>query len=286
MFWSAMGSRFGKEIPHIPGIDLSGVVETSRSNKFKAGDQVIVVARPFGISANGGLAEYSVVDETLVEKLPRGISLKEAMIIGTSGFTAALCLYKIKSHSNFENLEKSILISGASGAVGLSATYFFSKNNFKVHALSSKEKAFTLLYKLGAFRTVFLEDFDKNNKFPLQKKNFSYVVDNLGGEILSSATSQVHNDGIICIVGIIKSNKANISLLPFVLRGINFVGINAEGVHKKVRNSVWAEIAQLKDKELPSELYNEYKLEDIKELVSKMSENNNIGKVLIKVCEN
>ena len=75
MFWSAVRSGLVRKYPHIPGIDLSGVVETSRSNKFKAGDQVIVV-EPFGISANGGLAEYSVVDETLVEKLPRGISLK------------------------------------------------------------------------------------------------------------------------------------------------------------------------------------------------------------------
>lgn len=272
-----------RKYPHIPGIDVAGTVEISNSKKFLIGDEVIVIARPFGINEHGGFAEYTKVPDKWLEKLPDGLTSKEAIIFGTAGFTAALSLYKYEQYINKNNLS-SILVTGGTGGVALCSIYLFNKKGYKVHALTSQKSSSNNLKNLGAEEVLLLNDFLKNSKFPLLKKKYSGIIDSLGGEVLSIASSQVNDSGILCVIGNVRSNKSDLSLLPFILRGIHFVGINAESINNAKRKKIWKMIANLKDNILPEILYNECTLKDVRKHLSKTQKNKNFGRTIVKLA--
>lgn len=266
-----------RKYPHIPGIDLAGEVYLSKSKKFKVGQLVIVVAQPLGVEIQGGFSEFVKMPSNYLEEVPFGITMKEAMIFGTAGFTAALAIYKFEK--NIENNNRKILVTGATGGVGLISTYFLYNKGYEIYAVTSKKEYINFLKSLGVADIVKVEE----TKFPLLKQKYSGIIDARGGGDISNYIGQLLNDGIITVIGMISSNKIDLSLLPFIIRGINMFGINAESATPNLRKIIWKNILKMKTKLIPKNLYRECSLYEVKKEIEKLKNNQNVGRILVRV---
>ena len=271
-----------RRYPHTPGIDLAGIVEVTKSNKFKVGDYVIVVARPLGIEVPGGLAEFAKVPERWVEKVPDGITLKTAMIFGTAGFTGALAIYELENQKALSKGQE-VLVTGVSGGVGLLSTYMLIQKGYKVSALIRKRGNSKKLKTLGVNNLVRLSDFERETKFPLSRPRYSAVIETLGGKFLSLSSRQLHDRGAAAVIGIASSNQSDISLLPLVLRGVKLIGINAEQTSLRMRKRIWEDIKKFSKYPLLEPLYTECSLKDVKDKLQLMKLQKHFGRFIVKI---
>lgn len=245
-----------RKYPLVPGIDASGKVVKSKSKKFKKGDIVSIIATPAGSKISGGFAEYIKINEDLVDKLPSNINPKKAMILGTAGFSSMHIINNIlkKKVSNF----KRVAISGSSGGVGSILINTLSKLGFEITAYTSSKKNYKLLRKIGAKN---VKDINKieHKSLSLQKKEYDYVIDNVGGNFLSYVLKKINNNGTLFSIGFTNSNEiSNINLTPFVLRSIKLEGIHTESLQKKQRVEIWKFISKFfKTQKIDSLVYKE-----------------------------
>jgi len=278
---SSIGNRgVTREYPHTPGIDASGVVERSNTDKFKIGDEVIVTSFDLGMNTNGAFSEYISVPANWVIPLPKTLSLKEAATIGTAGLTAAIGIYKLIKNDQKEG--NSILVTGSTGAVGSFAVKLLAHLGFNVTALSSKENKKDFLLSLGAHNVISKDELETHPKKPLLKENYDGAFDVVGGELLENILKQIKSEGSVAICGLVGSHKLNTTVMPFILRGVNLLGINSADFSQELRVTLWNMLANEWKIDI-SDLSYEHTLEELPKLIDDMLNGKSIGRKVIKI---
>ena len=276
------GAGLVKEYPHIPGIDFSGKVVESESSDFKVGDDVLLTGCRVGEIYPGGYSEFTKVKSEFLIKTPKSISNKNAMILGTAGFTSLLCAFAIKSREELLLGEKvtDVLVTGATGGVGSIAVMVLSKLGYNVTAVTGKTNKIDFLKELGAKKIIIRKEFEGDPK-PLNKGLWDGVVDTVGGIILSNAISQTKQGGIIAACGNASSIKLNTTVLPFIIRGVKLWGIDSVMVSKKRREFLWSEVKNLVDFNLLEKDTKIVNLNELLEISPKMLKGEISGRVLV-----
>ena len=219
------GAKLVKEYPHIPGIDFSGQVIESESSDFKSGDDVIVTGCRIGEIYPGGYSQIVKVKSELLVKRPKLISNKNAMILGTAGFTSLLCAFAIKAREELLLGEKikDVLVTGATGGVGSIAIMVLSKFGYNVTAVTGKKDKTEYLKELGAKNIIDRKEFEVEPRV-LGKSLWDGVVDTVGGVVLANAISQTKYSGIVAACGNAGNIKLNTTVMPFIIRGVKLWG--------------------------------------------------------------
>ena len=242
------GGRLVKEFPHIPGIDFSGTVIESENQKFKAGDEIILTGWRVGEAFFGGYSQIAKVNADFLVKRPSNLTSKQAMMLGTAGFTSLMSAFAIQAREEILLGDKvnDVLVTGATGGVGSVAVMALTKLGYNVTAVTGKDSKTDYLKSLGAKNIVNRVDFDKDPR-TIDKGLWDGVVDTVGGKILANAIAQTRSNGIIAVCGNANSNELNTNLLPFMLRGIKVWGMDSANCSIKRREFIWAEAAKLVD---------------------------------------
>jgi acrylyl-CoA reductase (NADPH) len=242
------GGKLVKEYPRIPGIDFSGTVEESNDTEFKAGDEVILTGCKVGELFHGGYSQYAKVKKDFLIKKPDGINSKEAMMLGTAGFTALLCAFAVKAKEELlmQSKVNDVLVTGSTGGVGMVAVMVLSKMGINVTAITGKPDKADYLKELGAKNVVDRKEFEGEPKL-IGKGIWDGVVDTVGGNILANAISQTKPKGIVAACGNASSNNLNTSVLPFILRAVKLWGVDSINVSKKRKEFFWGVVPNLVD---------------------------------------
>ena len=280
---SASGNKgVTKEYPHTPGIDAAGIVVDSKSNSFEKGQKVIVTGHDLGMNTSGGFQSYIRVPENWVVKLPKNLTLKESMIYGTAGFTAALSVDKIVK-SNLDKDSDKILVTGATGGVGSTAIRLLNNLGYNVVAATGKLEAKEMLKNIGASEVIDRHKVDNNTKKPLLKSKWAGVVDTVGGNTLSTAIKTTKYSGHITTCGNVAGHKFDASVYPFILRGVTLHGIDSVECSKDLRKEIWNNLANDWKTETLKDTIEEISLEDVSSKIDQMLESNLKGRVIINL---
>jgi putative YhdH/YhfP family quinone oxidoreductase len=227
----------------IGGIDLSGTVVSSTDARFAKGDAVLAVGHELGVKHHGGYAEYARFPANWAVKLPKGMTLWEAMAFGTAGYTAGLAIVKME-HNGLHPAGGPVIVDGATGGVGSIAIASLSKLGYEVVALTGKEAEVDWLKKLGAKDVKFRKDIDLTKIRPLDKALWQGAIDNLGGEVLAWMASGMKFNGVIASIGLAAGFSLNTTVMPFILRGVSLLGINStDAPSPELERKVWERLA-------------------------------------------
>lgn len=270
-----------RNYPMIPGIDLSGTVVHTTDDRYTEGQKVIVTGFAMGMSHTGGFAEYARVSGDWIVPLPVNLSLKDAMVFGTAGFTAALSIMALEDKGMDLNNNPKILVTGSTGGVGSIALQILSKTGYKnISALVRKEHQIAVAKSLGATDVIFTEELGVQNK-PLNKQKFDYVLDTVGGEIASVLIPQISYGGSMSMCGNAGGIKLTSTVLPFILRGINLLGIDSVNVPIENRGYIWEKIADEWNISRTT-LINEISLQDLPQTIEAIKNGRHLGRTIIK----
>jgi acrylyl-CoA reductase (NADPH) len=240
---AATGSgKIIRRFPCVGGIDLSGTVISSSDARFQPGDPVIATSFDIGVAHHGGYAEIARVPAAWVVPLPAGLSLFEAMALGTAGFTAALGI--VRMEENGMRTEKGpVIVTGATGGVGSLAVDMLAKIGYHVVALTGKESEADYLRSLGAAEVMLRQNLDLTKIRPLDRGRWAGAVDNLGGDVLAWIASTMEQGGTIASIGLAASMSLNTTVAPFILRGVSLLGIDSGYIREPYRSGVWQRLA-------------------------------------------
>ncbi|MDC0233704.1 oxidoreductase [Candidatus Pelagibacter sp.] len=276
------GGRLVKEYPHIPGIDFAGKVLESENSKFKEGDEVILTGFRVGEVFFGGYSQIAKVNADFLVKKPDNLTTKQAMILGTAGFTSLMSTFAIQARESILLGEKvnDVLVTGATGGVGSVAVMALTKLGYNVTAVTGKDSKSDYLKSLGAKNIINRAEFDKDPR-PIDKGLWDGVVDTVGGKILANAIAQTKSNGIIAVCGNANSNELNTNLLPFMLRGIKVWGMDSANCSIKRREFIWAEAPKLIDFDLLEKSILTVNLEELIETYPKILKGEISGRVLV-----
>jgi len=226
----------------IGGIDLSGTVVSSSDERFAKGDAVLAVGHELGVKHHGGYAEYARLPARWAVKLPRGMTLWEAMAFGTAGYTAGLAIVKME-HNGLHPGGGPVIVSGATGGVGSIAIAALSGLGYEVVALTGKADGADYLKKLGAADIKLRGELELSKIKPLDKATWQGAVDNLGGEVLAWMASTMKFNGVIASIGLAAGFGLNTTVMPFILRGVSLLGINStDAPGPELERQVWARL--------------------------------------------
>lgn len=269
--------------PFVPGIDLAGIVVSSADPRFKEGDEVIATSYEIGVSHYGGYSEYARVSSDWVVPLPKGLSLKEAMIIGTAGFTAALSVQRLEE--NGVSPEKgSVLVTGATGGVGSFAVSILSTLGYTVEASTGKTAEQDYLKQLGATTVLAREDVYDGKIRALGKQKWAAAVDPVGGEPLAAVLSQIQYGGSVAVSGLTAGTKLPATVFPFILRGVNLLGIDSVYCPMETRLKTWERLAtDFKPANLEKMVLKEVTLEELPEALPTLLKGEARGRILVKL---
>jgi acrylyl-CoA reductase (NADPH) len=231
-----------RRFPCVGGIDLSGTVTESSDARFRRGDAVICTSYDLGVAHDGGYAEYARVPADWVVPMPRGLSLFEAMALGTAGYTAGLAVLRMEANG-LKPANGPVVVSGASGGVGSIAIDMLSGMGYQVVALTGKENEAGYLRKIGAKEVMLRKSLDLAKIRPLGKETWAGAVDNLGGEVLAWMASTMMQGGAIASIGLAESMNLNTTVAPFILRGVSLLGIDSGATPMALRQEVWTRLA-------------------------------------------
>ena len=279
------GARLVKEFPHIPGIDFSGVIEESAHKNFKPGDEVILTGWRVGEIYFGGYSQYAKVNGDFLVKKPKGLSLKESMIMGTAGFTALQCSFTTKSTREellLGEKVQDVIVSGASGGVGSMAVMILNKLGCNVTAVTGKESNKDYLKSIGAKNVVNTSELMKDAR-PLDKGLWDGAVDTVGGKVLENILSQTKDAGIVAACGNAADIKLNTTVMPFIIRGVKLWGINSVNASIKRRQFLWNEAGKLIDFEILSKSVKEINLDEVIDIYPKMLKGETSGRYIINL---
>ena len=278
------GGKLVKEFPRIPGIDFSGKVVESNADNFKEGDEVVITGCRVGEISHGGYSQFAKVKKDFLVKLPKGISTKEAMILGTAGFTSLMCAFAIKAREEILLGEKvkDVLVTGATGGVGSIAIMVLSKFGYNVTAVTGKMDKSDSLKKLGASSIIDRKEFEGEPKL-LGKGVWDGVVDTVGGNILAHAISQTKHSGIVAACGNAGGIKLSTSVMPFILRGVKLWGIDSVAVSLKRREFVWSQVPNLIDFNLLNETIKIVSMKELLDIFPQMLKGQTSGRIVVDV---
>ena len=281
---SATGNKgITKKYPHTPGIDAAGEVVSSLDDKFKVGDKVIVTGYDLGMNTSGGFGQYIRVPSEWVVQLPEGLSLKESMIIGTAGFTAGISVLRLSAL--VKPSDGKILVSGATGGVGSVALSLLSKLGYQTVAISGKETEYPFLRKLGAIEILPRADFQEVDKRPMLSAQYAGAIDTVGGPILENILKTLQPLGAVTTCGSVSATQLNMTVFPFILRGISLIGISAQNYPGALREPLWIKLATDWKPANLLELYSEIRLEDIPETVALILQGKLKGRTIVNMLD-
>lgn len=236
---SATGNKgVTRKYPHTPGIDAAGIVAKSSDARFQVGDSVLVTGYDLGMNTPGGYGQYINVPASWVVKLPNNLSLRESMIYGTAGFTAALSVYRLIA-SGVKPEDGEILVTGATGGVGSIAVSFLHKLGYNVVALTGKADAADMLLEIGAKDILPRNEMDDQSGRIMLKERWACVIDTVGGNILATALKSTKYGGTVTTCGNVASANFSSSVYPFILRGISLIGIDSVECDMELRLKLW-----------------------------------------------
>ncbi|XP_060071104.1 putative quinone oxidoreductase YhfP [Ylistrum balloti] len=283
-FLSSIGNKgVTRNYPHVPGIDASGVVEESQSADFPPGTEVIVTGFDLGMNTDGGFGEYILTPQEWVVKKPDGLSLEEAMIYGTAGFTAAQCIEAILGNTDHEQLmSKEVVVTGASGGVGSLAVMILSHLGYSVHALSRKEGDF--LKQCGAQAVASPSDWQAglDEKKPLLQEQWSAGVDTVGGSILSDVLRTSGYRSTIACCGMVADIKLTSSVFPFILRGVKLYGIDSAMCPINLKKQIWDRLATNWKPQKLHDLKKVIGLDELEASLMLMKEGKSQGRIVLR----
>lgn len=235
---SATGNKgVTREFPHTPGIDAAGEVVSSSVANFNEGDAVVVFGYDLGMNTAGGLAEYIRVPAKWVLPLPAGLDARAAMCYGTAGITAALSVMKLE-HMGL-TAPGDVLVTGATGGVGTMSAMFLSSRGYQVSAVSGNKSAADLLTSLGVTSILPRETFSQEQKRPMLKPEYDAAVDCIGGITLANVLKVIRHSGSVACSGLVQSTDLPTSVFPFILRGVNLLGIDSVEVALEKKQQAW-----------------------------------------------
>ncbi|MGM0125225.1 hypothetical protein IGI37_002623 [Enterococcus sp. AZ194] len=271
-----------RDYPMIPGIDFSGTIVESTNPNYAVGQEVLVTGFAVGMSHTGGFSEYARVPAGWVIPLPEQLTLKDAMIFGTAGLTAALSINALEKYGLSVKDQPNILVTGATGGVGSIALQIFAKMGFtSITAMVRKENQIEVAKSLGAHQVVFPSEF-ADQKRPLNKQRFHFVLDTVGGQVASDLLPFIHYGGSISLCGNAGGIKLATTVLPFILRGINLLGIDSVNVPIEERPAVWQKMAT--DWNVTNTtLSDEISLADLPLTIEALKAGQHLGRTIVKL---
>lgn len=272
-----------RHYPMVPGIDLAGTVVSSESNDFVKGQEVLGTGYEMGMSHTGGFSQYARVPKDWVVPLPEGLSLKDVMIYGTAGLTAMLSILALENAGLSERKEARILVTGASGGVGSVALALLKERGYRnVTAMIRKDYQEAVVKDLGADQVIRPEAiFIKENPL-LLKEQYDYVLDTVGGDVASHLIPQVAYNGAMSLCGNAAGIGLSTNVLPFILRGVNLLGIDSVQISQDKRLEAWTALADAKAI-LAKLKTNTISLEDIPETLQALKEGRHVGRTVVEV---
>lgn len=280
---SASGNRgVTRSYPHTPGIDAAGVVASSSVAEFAEGDEVIVTGYDLGMNTAGGFGQYIRVPAAWVIKRPQGLSLRDAMILGTAGLTAALCVDKLEQ-AGLEPGDAPVLVTGATGGVGSIAVALLASLGYKVAAVTGKADQADFLTRLGATQIVERAALQAGVEKALLKEQWNGAVDTVGGDILFNVVKSLQRGASVACCGLTAGTHFQASVLPFILRGVNLLGVDSVEIPLVVKASMWDKLSlQWKLANL-DELAHEINLEQLPEAIERILAGGQVGRVLVRL---
>ncbi|WP_409323840.1 acrylyl-CoA reductase family protein [Staphylococcus caprae] len=267
-----------KKYPMVPGIDLAGTIEETNAPGFEVGDKVIVTSYDLGVSHYGGFSEYARVKSEWVIELPEGLTLEEAMIYGTAGYTAGLAIEKLeKAGMSIEGNE--VLVRGATGGVGTLAMLMLDNLGYDVVASTGRKDVDNQLKELGA--TEVIDRLPDNDDKSLASRTWQAAIDPVGGKNLPYIVKRLDNNGSVAVIGMTGGTEFESSVFPFILRGVSIIGIDSVFTPIKLRRRVWRRLARdLKPDQL-HDIKHIISFEDIPDAIDKVINHENTGRIVI-----
>ncbi|MBS4462519.1 YhdH/YhfP family quinone oxidoreductase [Aerococcaceae bacterium zg-B36] len=277
--------RVIRQYPMIPGIDMSGEVVGDSTGTYQAGQLVAVIGYGVGVSHTGGLSEYAQVPKEWIMPLPNGLTAKQAMIMGTAGLTAALAVQALLANGMRVEKQPSILVTGASGGVGSVAIRLLRALGFEqVTALIRKSYQEVVVRSVGATAIMDASEvFIKENPLLLKEK-FDFIIDNVGGEVASHLIPQIRYGGSMALCGNAGGVQLHTTVLPFILRGVNLLGIDSVNIPLAERMAILEKFATEWDV-LNDLVVNEISLEEIAESLAQLKQGAHVGRTIVKVIQ-
>lgn len=280
---SASGNRgVTRQYPHTPGIDAAGVVEQSTVSEFAPGDEVIVTGYDLGMNTAGGFGQYIRVPSAWLLKRPKGLALREAMMLGTAGLTAALCVAKLEQ-AGLTPEAGTVLVTGATGGVGSIAVALLASLGYRVAAATGKAGQEEFLRGLGASQVVSREELQADTAKPMLKEQWAAAVDTVGGDILFNVVKSLQYGGSVACCGLTAGVNFQASVLPFILRGVNLLGVDSVELPLVVKASMWDKLSlQWKIANLAA-LTHEVKLSELPAAIEQILAGKLVGRVLVNL---
>jgi len=269
-----------RKYPHTPGVDASGVVSQSTNSNFNPGDNVLVTGYDLGMNTSGGFGQFIRVPSEWVVNVPDNMSLKECMMYGTAGFTAALSVFKLDEHGITPD-KGEILVTGATGGVGSTAVAILSKAGYHVIASTGKMEENQFLIDIGAKGVISREDSIDTSGRLLLKGRWAGVVDTVGGEILSTAIKSTKDRGVVTCCGNVASHELNINVYPFILRGVSLIGIDSENQPIELKYKIWEKISTVWKLDNLEYLTKEISFDELDENIDLILEGKQKGRVVL-----
>jgi putative YhdH/YhfP family quinone oxidoreductase len=240
---SAIGNKgVTRKYPHTPGIDAVGTVISSNTKKFEAQDKVIVTSYDLGMNTDGGFGQFIRVPDDWAVKLPENLTMKESMTLGTAGLTAGMAALRLTEIIKPKDGE--IIISGATGGVGVLSISILKKLGYRISAITGKETERDFLLNLGADNIIMRKDFEAIENRPLLKPIFAGAIDTVGGVILENIIKSTNSMGVITCCGNVASPKLELTVYPFILRGVTLIGIDSQNYPMAYREQVWNKLSR------------------------------------------
>lgn len=280
---SATGNKgVTKTYPHVPGIDAAGIVKESSNPEFAAGDAVIVNGYDLGQNTSGGFGQFISVPGDWIVPLPKGLSLQESMIIGTAGFTAAIGVHHLR-HNNIYPENGQILVTGATGGVGIMAIGILSRLGYKVTAATGKMEQQDFLTKAGAANIIHRSEVQDESSRPLLSSKWAGAIDTVGGIMLDTTIRQTKHNGTVACCGNVLGHELHTNVYPFILRGVHLAGMDSGNCKMKLRKKLWGKLASdWKPKNL-KKLAREGTLEELEKEIERILDGEQVGRVLINL---
>jgi acrylyl-CoA reductase (NADPH) len=270
-----------RRFPCVGGIDVSGVVANSADARFRVGDEVLVTGYDMGVAHDGGYAEYVRVPAAWVVPLPKGLTLFDAMALGTAGFTAALAIHRLEQNELRPDSGK-VIVTGATGGVSSLGIQMLAQRGYQVVALTGKDDEHDYLRSLGASEILSRKDLVMGTR-PMEKAMWAGALDSVGGETLAWLTRTMQQDGSIASFGNAGGITLNTTVLPFILRGVRLLGVDSAATAMPLRAQIWQRLAtDLYPKQL-AKVVNEVHFADLPQVFPKMLEGKQRGRVVVGI---
>jgi putative YhdH/YhfP family quinone oxidoreductase len=275
------GGKVIRNYPLVGGIDAAGVVESSTDARFKAGDQVICTSYDFGVAHDGGFAEYCRVPANWVVPLPQGLSLMEAMTLGTAGYTAGLAV-ELLELNGLAPASGKVLVNGATGGVASLAIDMLAGKGYDIAAITGKDTEHAFLQLLGAKEILARGSIEMGTR-PLEKSLWAAAFDSVGGDQLGWLTRTMNQNGLIASFGNAGGIELKTNVLPFILRGVRLIGVDSAATAMPLRRKVWQRLAtDLKPRHL-GEIANTITLNDLGSYFDKMLKGGIRGRAVVRI---